>query len=377
MSVSMRDATVLIMGRIDTGLILGDFRNNHTHFHSKPPLPKADRFTGLTICKVLGDMMGNIWGRAGSEIVGFMTVVGQILVTAGGIVTTGTAFNALTDHSACTAVFALVSAILITMCSSIRTFSKLGWLTWFGFVTFTIAIFVFTVAVSQVDRPAAAPEDFELGFVAIAYPTFILGMVASVNIFIFSAGTSMFLPVISEMKRPQDYRKACIWSGVIIGLMYLVFSLVIYRYCGIWLSTPAFGSAGTLIKKISYGIAMPGLLIGVGIYQHVPAKYLFVRFLRNSKHLQKNSFTHWGTWLGINFALGSAAYIVAEAVPILNYLLALAGAVVYVNFSFVFPAFLWMDDHKGYRSGTLVQQVKFWLHVAIALLGVFMMIGGT
>lgn len=329
--------------------------------------------------KVLADMMGNIWGRTGSEIVGIMTVLGQVLVTAGGVVTIGTAFNALTDHSACTAVFALVSTILITMCSSVRTFSRLGWLTWFGFVTFTIAVFVFTVAVTQVDRPAAAPQtgDFELGFVPIAYPTFVLGMVNAINLFIFSSGSSMFLPVISEMKRPQDYRKACIWTGVIVGLMYLVFSLVIYRYCGVWLSTPAFGSAGTVIKKVSYGIAMPGLIIGVGIYQHVPAKYLFVRFLRDSKHLQINSFTHWGTWIGINLALGSAAYIVAEAVPILNYLLALAGAVVFVNFSYVFPALLWMDDHKGFRTGTLAQQVKYWVHAAIGLLGVFMMIGGT
>ena len=323
-------------------------------------------------------MMGNIWGRAGSEIVGIMTVVGQILITAGGVTTIATAFNALSDHSACTAVFGLVSAILITMCSSVRTFSLLGWLTWFGFVSFVIAIFVFTVAVAQVDRPAAAPQtgDYELGFVAISDPGFVMGMVSAINIFIFSAGTSMFVPVISEMKRPQDYRKACIWSGIIVGLLFLVFSLVIYRYCGIWLSTPAFGSAGTLIKKISYGIAMPGLLIGVGIYQHVPAKYLFVRFLRDSEHLQKNSFTHWGTWLGINVALGSAAFIVAEVVPVLNFLLALAASVVYVNFSLVFPALLWRADHKGYRTGTLVQQAKYWLHVAIALLGIFLMIGG-
>jgi hypothetical protein len=324
-------------------------------------------------------MMGRLWGRAGSDVVGVMTIIGQVLITAGGIVTTGIAFNALTDHSACTAVFGLISAILITMCSSIRTFSRLGFVTWFAFATFTIAVVIFTVAVSLVDRPAAAPQtgDFDLGFVAIAQPNFVLGMVAAINLFIFTAGTSMFLPVISEMRCPQEYRKACIWSGIIVFSMYLVFCLIIYRYCGNWLSVPAFGSAGTLIKKISYGIAMPGLIVGLGIYQHVPAKYLFVRFLRDTEHLQKNSFTHWSTWLGINLALGSAAYIVAEAVPILNYLLGLAGAVVYVNFSFVFPALLWMDDHKGYRSGTLVQQVKYWFHVVIGLLGIFMMIGGT
>ena len=66
----------------------------------------------------------------------------------------------------------------------------------------------------------------------------------------------------------------------------------------------AFGSAGTLFKKISYGIALPGLVIGVGIYQHVAAKLIFVRVLRDSRHLQANTVTHWATWLGSNLILG-------------------------------------------------------------------------
>jgi len=59
----------------------------------------------------------------------------------------------------------------------------------------------------------------------------------------------MYLPVISEMRRPKDYRKAALFAGILVVTIYLVFSLVLYRYCGVWLSTPAFGSAGTLFKK--------------------------------------------------------------------------------------------------------------------------------
>lgn len=56
-------------------------------------------------------------------------------------------------------------------------------------------------------------------------------------------------------------------------------------------------------------------------YQDVAAKYVFVRLLRDLKHLQANTLVHWSTWLGITFLLGAAAFIMAEAVPILNYLL--------------------------------------------------------
>lgn len=232
-------------------IVLGDYRNRHPE------------------CHTLADMCGNLWGRIGRELVGAQILVAQVLITAAGIVSCSTAFNALSDHGACTVVFSFVSAAIITIFSSIRTFSRLGWLTWFGFATFFIAVFIFVVAVTQQKRPAAAPPtgDFELGWTAIAYPTFAAGITASANLFIFSSGSSMYLPVISEMRRPQDYRKAAILTGILVGAMYLSFSLVIYRWCGIWISTPAFGSAGTLFKKISYGIALPGLVIGVGIYQ--------------------------------------------------------------------------------------------------------------
>lgn len=322
-------------------------------------------------------MMAILWGRFGQEFVGVQIVFGQILITAGGVVSTAVGLNALSNHSQCTAVFGLVAAILITACSSIRTFSRLGWLTWFGMITFVTGVIVFTVAVTQQDRPAAAPQsgDFDLGWVAIAFPPFVIGMVNACNLFICTSGASMFVPVISEMKRPQDYKKAVLVAGFIVGTLYVVISLVIYRYCGKWISVPAFGSAGPLFKKISYGISLPGLIIGLGVYQHVAAKYVFVRILRNSDHLQQNTFVHWGFWLGINLALGTCAYIVAEAVPILNYLLGLAGALVFAPFSLIYPMLLWFHDFKGHRQGTLAQRSQYALHVFITLVGSFMVVG--
>lgn len=306
-------------------------------------------------------------------------LVAQILITAAGIVSCSTAFNALSEHGACTVVFSFVSAVLITGFSSVRTFSRLGWLTWIGFFTFFVAVFIFVVAVTQQDRPAAAPPtgDFDLGWTAIAYPTFVAGMTASANIFISGSGSSMYLPIISEMKKPGDYRKAAILTGILVGALYLSFSLVIYRWCGVWLTTPAFGSAGPLFKKISYGIALPGLVIGVGIYQHVAAKLIFVRLLRDSRHLQENTIPHWSIWLGSNLILGVLGFIIAEAVPILNYLLGLAGSLCFAPFSLIFPALLWMHDFKSYKRGSISQKLAYSAHALVVLVGLFMVIGGT
>nr|OQO25632.1 hypothetical protein B0A51_06059 [Rachicladosporium sp. CCFEE 5018] len=344
-----------------TAIVLGDFHNRHPE------------------CHTLADMMGLLWGRIGRALVGAQILVAQVLITAAGIVSISTAFNALSEHGACTVAFSAAAAVLITGCSSIRTFSRLGWLTWAGFITFFIAVFIFVVAVTQQDRPAAAPPtgDFDLGWASIAYPTFIAGITASANIFISCSGSSMYLPVISEMRRPKDYRKAALVAGILVVSLYLTFSLVTYRWCGVWLSTPAFGSAGTMFKKISYGIALPGLVIGVGIYQHVAAKLVFVWTLRDSKHLQSNSVVHWSTWLGLNLLLGALGFIVAEAVPILNYLLGLAGSLCFAPFSLIFPALLWMYDFRSARSGPAAGEALYGFHVFIVLLGLFMVIGGT
>ena len=187
----------------------------------------------------------------------------------------------------------------------------------------------------------------------------------------------MYLPVVSEMRHPRDYRRATIWAGFIVGVIYLVFCMVTYRYTGVWLSTPAFGSAGTPFKKVSYGIALPGLIIGVGIYQHVAAKYVLVRILRDSDHLQANTVLHWSTWLGINLVLGVLGFVVAEAVPILNFLLGLAGALCFAPFSLVFPMLLWMHDYKTYSAGSLQKKALLGFHVLILLLGLFMVVAGT
>jgi hypothetical protein len=100
-----------------------------------------------------------------------------------------------------------------------------------------------SIGVTIRDRPAAAPQTgpYELGYYAIAHPTFIAGMTASATIFVSSAGTSAFLPVIAEMRNPKDYNKALFLCMGIVNAAYLTFSLVVYRWCGQWVASPSLG----------------------------------------------------------------------------------------------------------------------------------------
>lgn len=313
------------------------------------------------------------------EIIGFLYLAAYILCTGSGIVGLSVAFNTLSDHPTCTVWWSFISFVIITAAASIRTLRNIGWLTWAGFFSIFIAIFIVVIGVTTRDRPAAAPQtgDFELGYYVIAYPTFVAGMTATATIFVSSAGTSAFLPVISEMRNPRDYKKALYICMTLVGIMYLTFSLVVYRWCGAWVTNPSLGSAGGTLKKVAYGIALIGLIASGCLYQHVAAKYLFVRILRGTKHLQSNTVIHWVTWLSCTIGLGVIAFVLAEAVAIFNYLIALTGSVCFAPMAISIPGILWLYDFSEYRKGTLWQKTLFAFHCFLVFLGAFICVGGT
>ncbi|OTA70374.1 amino acid transporter [Hypoxylon sp. EC38] len=344
-----------------TAIIQGDFKTRHPECHTL-----AD----------MGYAVGGVWLK---ELVGTLYLIAFVLCAGTGIVGLSTGFNALSDHAACTVWWAFLSTVIITVAASIRTLRNIGWLTWVGFLSIFTAVFIVVIGVTTVDRPAAAPQtgEFDLGYHVIAYPTFVEGMTATVTIFVSSAGTSAFLPVISEMKNPRDYRKALYICMGLVLCMYLSFSLVVYRWTGQWVANPSLGSAGGTIKKVSYGIGLIGLAVSGCLYQHVAAKYLFVRILRNTKHLQSNTLIHWGTWLGCSVSLGAAAFILAESIAIFNYLLSLVGSICFAPMAISIPGVLWLFDFWHYRSGNLWERFQYFSHWFLVILGLFITVGGT
>lgn len=313
------------------------------------------------------------------EITGFLFLVAYVLCSGSGILGVSIAFNALSNHGACTIWFSFTAAVLVIATASVRKFQQIAWLTWAGFISIFMAVFIVVIAVTTLDRPAAAPQtgDYDLGYAVIAYPTFAVGMTASATIFVSTAGTSAFLPVISEMRHPKDFRKALFLCMGICNAAYLSLSLVVFRWCGKWVASPSLGSAGPTIKKVSYGIGLIGLIVSGCLYLHVAAKYLFVRILRNSPHLQTNSIVHWVTWLSCTIGLGSLAWILAEAIPIFNYLIALTGSICFAPLAIALPGGLWLYDHGAYRSGSIGQKAMYWAHWLLPLIGAFLCVGGT
>ncbi|KAH6684582.1 transmembrane amino acid transporter protein-domain-containing protein [Halenospora varia] len=365
--------SVVGWGALNTygAIVQGSFRNRHAG------------------CHTIADMANVVGGKWLKEICGFLFVIAYILCTGAGILGISTGINALSHHAACTVYWSVIATVAIAVGGSVRKFHTIGWITWAGFVSIFIAVLIVVIAVTTRDRPAAAPQTgaFDLGYYIIAHPTFIAGMSASATIFISSSGSSAFIPVIAEMKNPRDYRKAVYVCMAVVNAAYLSFGLVVYRWCGQWVASPSLGSAGQTIKMVAYGIGMIGLIASAVVYLHIAAKYIFVRILRNSPHLQSNSLIHWSTWLGCTFGL---SFILAEAIPIFNYLLALTGSICFAPLALILPGWFWIHDHGAWRKGEVEREgeseklgkvgrmATYWFHwVFFVLLGCFLMVAGT
>lgn len=127
------------------------------------------------------------------------------------------------------------------------------------------------VAVGVQDRPPTAPQmgpwssDYK-----IASTTSFTSAVSAVSTLLFSfSGTPGFFSIISEMRNPKDYTRALLICQIFVTLLFSVIGIVVYYYCGSYVASPALGSAGGLMKKICYGIALPGLIVTMTIVSHV------------------------------------------------------------------------------------------------------------
>lgn len=109
----------------------------------------------------------------------------------------------------------------------------------------------------------------------------------------------------------------------------------------------------------------------------VSSKYVFVRILRNSVHLQKDTFVHWGCWLGAVTTIVALAFVVAEVIPIFSYVLSLVGSVCYAPLAIMLPGWLWLHDHGHYIRGPSHRIVVYCLHWLMLPLGGLFLIGAT
>lgn len=358
----------------------------------------------------IGDAAALILGEGARELIGAIYYIYLTLVAGAGLLTTSVGLNALSDHGACTTIFVVVASVAAFIFgTAFRSLEKVSWLSWIGVAGIIIAIWITAIACLAQDTPAADvsagalstsdASSLDLDIRVFPHTAFPKAM-SAISSQLFAVGASgTFFSVSAEMRKPELFTRALICGQSFIVATCIVIASMVYGTVGQYIANPALGSAGPLIKKISYGIAFPGLVITAVLWSHVAAKYWFVRILRGTDHLQSNTIKHWVTWVGSMAATVVIAFFIVGVIPFFDNFLSLVGALVNPVFTAIFPGFMILFfiaqsptrvQHEGSHSlrQWLPLALKKWkdksketvaLFVALLmiLLGVFIVIGGT
>ena len=249
--------------------------------------------------------------------------------------------NTITNHGTCSVVFGFVGMILCYVCTLPR---KLGDVSYMAIVSFIsiIGSVVITMAGVGVQKPgqgmldATVQSNLPEAFLAVA------------NIIFAYAGHVAFFSFISELKKPEEYPKALFLLQGCDTFLYLLVAAVVYGYGGKEVASPALGSTGPLLSKIAYGIALPTIIIAGVINGHVAAKYVYVRLFRGTKMMSQKSVKSYGAWALIGLVLWVLAWIIAEAIPVFNDLLALISALFASWFTYGLSGVFWLYINWGH-----------------------------
>ncbi|PYI29252.1 hypothetical protein BP00DRAFT_375820 [Aspergillus indologenus CBS 114.80] len=319
-----------------------------------------------------------LFGRWGRELFGWAFCLLYVFTSGSAMLSTSIALNALSTHGACTAVFVAVAAIILFLLSSIRTLGRITGLAWAGVACILTAVLIVTIAVGVQDRPAAAPQEgvWRSDYKIVGSPSF-TDAISAINTLVFAyAGTPAFFSIVAEMSQPRHYPKSLLLCQSVVTITYITIGIVVYYYCGSYVASPALGSAGVLIKKISYGIALPGLLVSGTLCAHLSSKHIFVRCLRGTRHLTANTARHWITWLGSTFTVSMVAYVIASGIPIFNTLISLVGALLGTVTCFQPMGCMWLYDNWRKDRTPRWYLMVAWSGFVIAC-GTFLMVAGT
>ncbi|KAJ5369593.1 hypothetical protein N7509_014205 [Penicillium cosmopolitanum] len=352
--------TILLVGMISTytGYTIGKLKTQHPGIHSM-----ADA----------GDLL---FGKAGRHVLGFGQLVFFIFVMGSHILTFSIMMNVLSDHSACTILYSSTGLLISFILTLPRRLERLSHLSTVSFISIIGAVLTSMIGVSA-SKMAISPVPL---FAPV--PTVHDACLAIANIIFAYAGHVAFFTLFSELRDIKDFPKALSLLQMCEMVMYTISAIVIYLYVGASVTSPALNSGGILFRKISYGIAIPTIVIGGVVNAHVAVKFIYVRLFRGTNSMHTRSFAARAAWAGICAALWIVSWLIAEGIPVFNDVLGLASSLFASWFSFSLPGFFWLYLNRLNKDIAIAvpgwrQRASYWLNAFLVVLGIVFVSSST
>ncbi|KAI1487031.1 transmembrane amino acid transporter protein-domain-containing protein [Biscogniauxia mediterranea] len=314
-------------------------------------------------------------GRFGYELIGAMFVL-QLTFLVGSHTLTGTiAFLNLSSNGACSVAFGVVSAIILLLLAVPPSFAEVAILGYIDFASIMLAIGITVIATGVQRSELAVSSEWS------AWPaediTFAKAFIAITNIvFAYSFAICQF-SFMDEMHTPKDFVKS-IWTlGIIEIIIYTLTGALIYVFVGPDVKAPALLSAGTLLSKVAFGIALPVIFISGSINTTVAGRYIHGRIYADSVTRFINTPKGWMTWLGLISIITVVGWVIAEAIPFFDDLLSISSSLFISGFTFYFPAMMWfmlVRQGSWYAKENLLKSVA---NGVVFVIGIVVLVGGT
>ncbi|KAF2762558.1 putative amino acid transporter [Pseudovirgaria hyperparasitica] len=325
------------------------------------------------------DAVGLMFGKVGYEITSVMFVLLLVLIV-GSHVLTGTIalVSIIKNMSICALAWTVISAIILFVVALPPTFAEFAILGYIDFGSIICAIMITIIATGV--RASHADG----GFSAVDWHAFPQGDVSCASaflavtniVFAYSFAVCQF-SFMSEMHTPEDYPKS-IWAlGLIEIFIYTGTGALVYVFVGSDVASPALLSAGPVISRVAFGVAVPVIFISGSINTTVVSQYIIRRTIKNPKIRDIECVKGWAIWIGLCAVVTVIAWIVAEAIPFFNALLGLISSLFISGFTFYFPALMWfilIKQGAWYERKNLGLSL---LNFAIFIIGVIILVCGV
>lgn len=234
--LGLAPALVLIIGlgllATYTGYVIGQFHQRYPHIQN------------------LADAGEVLFGPIGREVFGIGQLLFSIFIMGSHILTFSVMMNTITEHGTCTMVFTFVGFVICMVCSLPRTMKNMTYISCLSFVSILTAVIITMIGVGVQDTgyttlQATVDTNLYKAFTAVT------------NIVFAYCAHVAFFGLLAEMREPRDFPKALYMLQTFEIIFYTVAAVVIYYYAGQDVTSPALGSAGPVLKKVAYGIAIP------------------------------------------------------------------------------------------------------------------------
>lgn len=317
----------------------------------------------------LADAGEILLGRFGRELFGAGQFLFCIFVMGSHILTFRVMMNTITDHGTCSIVFSLVGMLISLVLSIPRTMRGMTWISFASFLSIFSAVMITMISVSVEEHPGRIIE-------ATVETNLYTAFQAVSNIVFAYCAHVAFFGLIAEMETPKDFKKSLFMLQGFEICLYLTAAIVIYYYVGTNVESPALISAGPLMKKVAFGIAIP-TIVGAGVVNgHIGLKYIYFRLTAKSDLMHQRSWKSVGLWLGLGVSCWFVAWIIAEAIPVFSDLNSLISALFASWFSYGLSGIYWLHLNAGQWFASPRKIALTILNIAIALFGLALCVLG-